>query len=89
MNVYEVPLTCTQNPSVICNQNLCLWFAQISGEHLQDHWTSGYFSISLAVPRKYQGFALFRQIWQCNENITDYWEKGSIYQLGVPTVRGF
>ena len=30
-----------------------------------------YFSIVPAVLRKYQGFVLYRQIWQCNENITD------------------
>ena len=52
MRVYEVPLTlaehdsdikintCTKNSSVICNQALCLLFAQISGERLQDHWSS-------------------------------------------------
>ena len=30
-----------------------------------------YFSNVSAVPRKYQGFVSYRQIWQCNENITD------------------
>ena len=45
-----------------------------------------YFSIVSAVPRKYQGFVLYRQIWQCNKNITDCWGKGPwFYQLGVPT----
>ena len=38
----------------------------------------------------YQGFVLYRQIWQCNGNITDYRGNGPwFYQLGVPTVRGF
>ena len=35
-----------------------------------------YFSIVPAVPRKYLGFVLYRQIWQCNENITDCRGKG-------------
>ena len=30
-----------------------------------------YFSIVPAVQRKYQGFVLYRQTWQCNENLTD------------------
>ena len=54
MKVYEVPLTlaehdsdikikaCTKNPSVMCYQVLCLVFAQIAGERLQDHWVSGF-----------------------------------------------
>ena len=40
--------------------------------------------------KKYQGFVLYRQIWQSNENITDYRGKWPcFYQLGVPAVRGF
>ena len=53
MKVHEVPFTlaehdsdikikaCTQNPSAICNQVLCLSFAQLSVERLQDHWYPG------------------------------------------------
>ena len=35
-----------------------------------------YFSIVPTVPRKYQEFVLYGQIWQCNENITDCRGKG-------------
>ena len=48
------------------------------------------FTIVSAVPRKYKGFVLYRQIWQCNENITNCLGKWLwFYQLGFPTVRGF
>ena len=34
------------------------------------------FFIFSAVPRKYQGCVLYRQILQCDENITDCRDKG-------------
>ena len=44
--MYEVPLTLAEHDSDVkikaCTHGLCLSFAQISGERLQDHWSSGF-----------------------------------------------
>ena len=48
-----------------------------------------YFLIVPAVRGKCQGFVLYRQTWQCNENITDYGGKRAVVlPTGCPRSAG-